>query len=1116
MKRNIVLLSLLVLSNYINAQQKSTWYIPDIYPKTPENAALIKNIDLPPGTYTGTYGYKVDLGSISLKNLNLPISLDYSTTGVRVNAISGRVGTGWVLNIGNISLNRDVRGIADNVVEELKLDKKYFEFFPNDDNPATSGANGDYTLATKLTGVSRSAVINAPSLDANKDYFIYSLNSNSGRFIQDSQGKFHTIPKDDVKILNTKTLIDNQGNTYYFTEYANISNFNMYANIDDIGVSMPFQNTSFAFRLDSIKLPTNEMIQFNYETDNYNFTSSFNKSLDLKTDSTDKNPLKPCKNYGTNPSVTRSYQQVTDFVIKEISYPNGKIIFDYTSNSQEIIGGKVLKNVKFYQNNQLYKNYNLESDFTTSTTPSQIIPQYNNENLSKRLFLFKVNESLTNTNYSFNYYGVDKITLKTGFPSRFSGKEDYWGSYSSAGDFLPSSNTYKNQFGNWTQYNGADKNPILNDAIIGSMESVQLPTGGFQQIKYELDDFYDEGYKETYDEQKYQGVSATYPEILNGDTKSFVINESERMKGPYIKLFYDGQNKVDYDPDSGSLPTVSHYRVHVSVNNKHWKTLINAEQQFFVIDPYTTNSTEVHNGDIITLKFQYVNGYPNNPNKNLSSIAHIEFGYVIEREKDIPFVYRKAGNLRVQELVLKENANTETYKKQYTYKKFDKPDEPSGYFLGRDMNTNYYSRKPFNNSAITQGTEKDLYCEYLNVSSQNNFNLYALENKSIVYPNVTEKIINLKDNSFYTIEKEFSVPDKKAYSEHQLPFIQGSYNGYMGGLLKSERYKNDKGSIVRSITNIYEFDDYFNQFSSKYDNTFPGYLYPAMDLNIRSSYSGSVVGMAQEYFTFDINTYYYPSTWIKLKETKEVEFFENNQFIEKIKTFNYNYNQIKPTSEITKNSKGETTATEYQYPPDWAGNTMADKLTAQNRISEPLTIVQKNNGIVVSAVYNEYNEFNGANGIVQKSRVFQKKGSDQFVEGDDIIAYNSYDAKGNLTQYTLKNGISVAIIWGYGGQYPVAKIEGAALSQISAATILALNTKTTDSELLTAIAALRTAHKDAMVTGYLYKPLVGVTQIIQPNGMTEKYNYDAANRLQSIVNDQNEVIKTFEYNYKQP
>ncbi|WP_312555288.1 hypothetical protein [Empedobacter brevis] len=1041
-----------------------------------------------------------------MKNLNLPISLDYSTTGVRVNAISGRVGTGWVLNIGNISLNRDVRGVADNVVEELKLDKKYFEFQPNDDNPATSGANGDYTLATKLTGVSRSTVINAPSLDANKDYFIYSLNSNSGRFIQDSQGEFHTIPKDDVKILNTKTLIDNQGNAYYFTEYANISNFNMYANIDDIGVSMPFRNTSFAFKLDSIKLPTNEVIQFKYETDNYNFTSSFNKSLDLKTDSTDKNPLKPCKSYEDSPSVTRSYQQVTDQVIKEIIYPNGKITFDYASNNQEVIGGKVLKNVKFYQNNQLYKNYNLESDFTTSTTPSQMIPQYKEENLSKRLFLFKVNESLTNANYSFNYYGVDKTSLKTSFPSRFSGKEDYWGNYSSAGDFLPSSNKYVNKSGVLTSYEGANKNPRLNDAIIGSMESIQLPTGGFQQIKYELDDFYDEGYKEYYEEVKNEGLAVSHAEAINKVTKSITINEKNWISNAKFSFNYPGIENVDYSEDPPSLPTVSHYYVEISINGKKWKSLFNKIEK----------SLELHemirNGDVITFKFHY-EGKKGTP---LNSGATIGLSYTVEKEREIPFVYRTAGNLRVQELVLKENANTETYKKQYTYKKFDQPDEPSGYFLGRDMNMNYYTRKPFNNPAITQGTEKDLYCEYLNVSSQNNFNLYALENKSIVYPNVTEKIINLKDNSFYTIEKEFSVPDKKAYSEHQLPFIQGSYNGYMGGLLKNETYKNDKGSIVRSVTNIYEFDNYFNQFSSKYDNAFPGYLYPAMDLNIRSSYSGSVVGMAQEYFTFDINTYYYPSTWIKLKEIKEVDFFENKQFIEKIKTFNYNYNQIKPISEVTTTSKGENITTEYQYPPDLIGQEdYMTELKEANRISEPVVVKQKVDGTYISEVHNQYNLFNG---IIQKSVVHQKKGSgiDINKTDDRKVIYSSYDNRGNLTQYALQNGISVAIIWGYNGQYPIAKIEGAAYSEVSAY-ISDLETKSNDGSLAKeSFNTLRTAFPHAMITTYVYQPLVGVTSITTPNGQTEYYKYDASNRLEEIRNDKKEMIKTFKYKYKQP
>lgn len=280
----------------IKAQNKSTWYTPDIYPKTPENIALIKNITLPPGSYTGIYGYKVDLGNISLKNLNLPISLDYSTTGIKVNGISGNVGTGWVLNIGNVSLNRDVRGVSDNVVEQLKLNKKYYEFNPNEDNPQISGPNGDYTIATKLIGLNNYK--NIPLLDANKDYFIYSLNSNSGRFIQDNNGTFHTIPKDDIKILNTNTLIDNNGNTYFFKEYRSITNYGLYSDIDDQSISGQHNNAAFSFRLDSIKLSTNEIIKFNYDIEKYNFTSSYNESLYLKTSNTDKDPLRPCRNYG--------------------------------------------------------------------------------------------------------------------------------------------------------------------------------------------------------------------------------------------------------------------------------------------------------------------------------------------------------------------------------------------------------------------------------------------------------------------------------------------------------------------------------------------------------------------------------------------------------------------------------------------------------------------------------------------------------------------------------------------------------------------------------------------------------------------------------------------------
>ncbi|MDH0675639.1 hypothetical protein N5D03_13935, partial [Empedobacter sp. GD03861] len=222
------------------------------------------------------------------------------------------------------------------------------------------------------------------------------------------------------------------------------------------------------------------------------------------------------------------------------------------------------------------------------------------------------------------------------------------------------------------------------------------------------------------------------------------------------------------------------------------------------------------------------------------------------------------------------------------------------------------------------------------------------------------------------------------------------------------------------------------------------------------------------------------------------------------------HNQL--TEESTTNSKGETIKKTYKYVPDYnaASTTILGKMEAKNMIV-PIETKVFNGATPISEQKTDY--FEPYTGIILPQYVYEKKGSG-IATTDRKIMYNNYDTQGNLTEYTLENGIPVSIIWGYGGQYPVAKLEGVSLSQISAATITTLNTKTTDADLLEAITALRTAHKDAMVTGYLYKPLVGVTQIIQPNGVAEKYNYDSSNRLQSIVNDKGEMLKTFQYNYK--
>src|SRR5690606_25724879 len=97
-------------------------------------------------------------------------------------------------------------------------------FYPN---------STDYLKALNLVGfpsiVFGSCYSLAPNFDSkteiNPDYFSYSLLNDSGKFIMDSEGNIHSIPKDDVIFLNKSTIIDSKGIKYEFDLYdSNITN----------------------------------------------------------------------------------------------------------------------------------------------------------------------------------------------------------------------------------------------------------------------------------------------------------------------------------------------------------------------------------------------------------------------------------------------------------------------------------------------------------------------------------------------------------------------------------------------------------------------------------------------------------------------------------------------------------------------------------------------------------------------------------------------------------------------------------------------------------------------------------------------------------------------------
>ncbi|MGN6213651.1 RHS repeat domain-containing protein [Parafilimonas sp.] len=137
------------------------------------------------------------------------------------------------------------------------------------------------------------------------------------------------------------------------------------------------------------------------------------------------------------------------------------------------------------------------------------------------------------------------------------------------------------------------------------------------------------------------------------------------------------------------------------------------------------------------------------------------------------------------------------------------------------------------------------------------------------------------------------------------------------------------------------------------------------------------------------------------------------------------------------------------------------------------------------------------------------------------IYFDQYNAYGNILQRHKSDDVNEVYLWGYNAQYPVAKIVGSDYATVnSVVTQMQIDNAVNsgnDQTLRNLLNTLRTnsSTKDALITTYTYKPLIGITSMTDPKGYTSYYEYDDFGRLQDIKDANGNIIKTFEYNYKQ-
>lgn len=139
------------------------------------------------------------------------------------------------------------------------------------------------------------------------------------------------------------------------------------------------------------------------------------------------------------------------------------------------------------------------------------------------------------------------------------------------------------------------------------------------------------------------------------------------------------------------------------------------------------------------------------------------------------------------------------------------------------------------------------------------------------------------------------------------------------------------------------------------------------------------------------------------------------------------------------------------------------------------------------------------------------------------LQYPKYDSSGNLL-YVTKDAQNIVYLWGYNRQYPIAEIKGCTYDDVikavseSALNTIALKAEPSETDWST-LKGLQTNSnlKGAHVTLYKYKPSVGVSETIAPNGLVTRYAYDSVGRLIEIAyldGSTVKVLNTYMYNYK--
>ena len=1114
MRKRLQLLLILFLTIRIFSQEGNL-NIPSVFPSSPEtyNLGNYGNINI--GEYTGTMQQEIPIFEYTIGDIKLPISLQYSSNGIKVDDYNPTVGLGWMLSAGGVisKITRDS--------DDLNFDFKWQKY-----NTVPNGIKLNFYRN----------VILQDKFDTEKDLFRVNIpgvfsttfikkgdDFDNNEWLQEKKSDFK-IEKQRDQFENIYFIITSPEGIKYYFELTEISQ----TRSEGFGWSPPDISLDSAYFLTKIIDTKNNIVTIEYEPESSNYTLNKLETYNFFENSYYIN----CPRIGGLPLAAIPGLKTGSILARYSTFRIKKITNNITNNQLDFIYANKLTAL---QNRSSYLD-------EIRLSKNQIIDRYKLDYLitsNDRVFLKEVASDITAKKYQFEYNTPQNL------PKRLSYAQDIWGYYNGVTKNNSLISKVDHPFLENQNYSFADRsiNPLLSSS--GMLSKIIYPTNGYTNIYYEPNSEW--GKKITPSVETNKGVYIKTDEIENIQTGSLLIHSG---KEHIVRL-------------TGGLSEVSN-----CVSPKPPGTA-------FTVAVKVQNLTT---GEFITLKQLTASGYVAPQSQAFYSAGNRELYFDAKANTDYEITIKlqdrcKYASVRANYYDLpdlSEDANVPVGGNRVErVEHFDNSSSSANvekWYYGHKSQLEKSSGLAFYKPVLWKYSEGFVYCppsdggmdynytpyRYVTVYGNSVIPLYGNENQNVSYNYVTKSYggTNFEKGGKFT---EYNV---------NIDPIAGNLFGYNStrggnftnsawnkGLVKNTEYLILNGNsfkTLKEVNNEYYYntnkrEEIESLTSIKYGSpqmlAQPTYKCTQQDINMvdvgYNNCIGKTVNYEFPYITSDylmmfgeILRYKFISHDYYLKKTTTKETLDNGNTIT-VENYNYNNtNNFQLSSKETELSNGNIINTAYTY----AHEKPNQKLIDANMVGIPLIIeTTKTADGVTKTISKTETIYPDILPDTQTGNLLLPKSvsSLDLLTGGMLtdVTYNQYDSKGNLQQYITKSGITTAIVWGYNNTQPIAKIEGATYSQVSSLAGTMVTASDTDASagvnndetsLLDFMKTFREALPNYQVTTYTYDPLVGVRSITPPNGIRQVYIYDTSNRLKEIrENSQSgNLLKEYQYNYK--